>query len=258
MRLLRIELEAEETALPALVRFYGDELGLRASGSRSSLVFHVGTTVLAFRSVTGRRPFYHFALRAPRNRFEAAREWLTQAAPLLAEEGSDETTFEFPNWNAVACYAHDPCGNIAEVIAHRDLPEVSPAEGPFTAAELLGVCELGLVGSDTRAMASALETLGIRLWDGTVDIAGDIGFAGAPEGTLILAPVGRGWMPTRRPAEVHAAAVVARGRRDAEIAIPGTAYRVRTTVSDGAPARIAATDREEPSTSVAEGATHQA
>ena len=257
MRLLRIELEAEEGARPALARFYGDELRLRASQSRSSLGVHVGATLLEFRRVTGRRPFYHFALRVPRNRFAAAHAWLAERTSLLTEQDSDETVFEFPNWNAVACYAHDPCGNIVELIAHHDLADESRADGRFAGAELIGVCELGLVGPDTRAIASALEPLGIRLWDGTVESPGRIGFVGAPAGMFILAPVGRGWMPTGRPAEVHAATVLARGARDAEIAIPGTPYRVRTVVSDAARARIAAADDARPSTSVAEGATRE-
>lgn len=38
----------------------------------------------------------------------------------------------------------------------------SPDSGPFAPTELLGVCEIGLVGYDTPAMARALEALGIK------------------------------------------------------------------------------------------------
>lgn len=50
-------------------------------------------------------PFYHFALRVPRNRLAMARDWLARHAELLPDEDSGETTFHFDNWNAEACYA---------------------------------------------------------------------------------------------------------------------------------------------------------
>ena len=49
-------------------------------------------------------------------------------------------------------------------------------------------------------MARALEPLGIKLWDGTLDLPGRLAFMGGPDGTLILAAAGRGWMPTGRAA----------------------------------------------------------
>jgi hypothetical protein len=101
---------------------------------------------------------------------------------LLPDEESGETTFRFDNWNADACYAHDPCGNIVEVIAHHELPEESPESPAFSADELLGLCELGLVGADLRKMANALDTLGIPLWDGTVDEPGRLAFMGDRRG----------------------------------------------------------------------------
>ena len=228
MRLLVIELAAEQTTVPALARFYGDDLGFSTHGTDSRLDVRIGATRLRFRPVAGRRPFYHFAVRVPGNRFEAAREWLEGSAELLSERGSTETTFDFPSWSAVACYAHDPCGNILEVIAHRELPERGPEGEPFTGGEVLGVSELGLVGPDTRAMASALAALGLRLWDGTVDVPGRLAFVGGADGTLILAPAGRGWMPTDRPAEKHEVSVDVEGERDAAVAVPRTRHRVRT------------------------------
>jgi len=149
---------------------------------------------------------------------------------LLIEHDSNETTFQFPNWNAEACYAHDPGGNIVELIAHRGLPDESPNSGPFEATELLGVCEVGLVGHDPPAMARALEWLGVRLWDGTLEVPGRLAFMGAPDGTLILAPPGRGWMPTGRAAEPWAVEVEAVGVRNAEVTVPGTSHRVVTVI----------------------------
>jgi hypothetical protein len=217
MRILRIRLQVAKSRMEALERFYG-RLGVPAADDGG---FQIGATALEFTPASG-EPFYHFALRVPRNRFGSAREWLASRTELLAET-------EFDNWNAEACYAHDPAGNIVELIAHHELPEEAPVDRPFSGEELLGVCELGLVGPDTRSMAGALEELGIELWDGTLE-PGRLAFMGGRDGVLILTPTGRGWMPTDRPAEPHAVEAVVGGTRDDEAILPGTSHRIRTTV----------------------------
>lgn len=227
MRFLEVRLDAAEASGEQLAHFYGDRLGLPSAEGRWH-AFRAGSTVIDFSPARDAEPFYHFALRIPRNRFPAARDWLAAQAELLPDQESGETTFDFTNWNAVACYAHDPCGNIVEVIAHRELPEETPDGQPFTADELLGVCEVGIVGPDVRAMALSLEPLGIRLWDGTIDEPGRLAFMGGRDGVLILSPTGRGWIPTGRPAEVHRVETAVAGDRDAEVTLPGTPYRVQT------------------------------
>lgn len=224
MQFRHVTLLADETRAEALRDFYGHALGLPTAGP---LAFRLGTTTLEFLVAQG-EPFYHFAVRVPRNRFEAAREWLGERAELLPDQETGEARFDFSFWNAEACYAHDPCGNIVELIAHHELPEETPHGGPFSGGELLGVCELGVPGPDIPAMAKALAALGIELWDGTVDEPGRLAFMGARDGVLILAPLGRGWMPTGRPAEPWPADAVVSGRRDGEIVLPGTEHRVRT------------------------------
>jgi len=109
MHFLHVQLDAEEARAAALRPFYADELGFpNARGEGTRPVFEVGTTVIEFTPVGRGRPFYHFALRVPRNRFPAAREWLAEHTELLRDEVSGETTFRFDNWNADACYALDP------------------------------------------------------------------------------------------------------------------------------------------------------
>ena len=134
-------------------------------------------------------------------------------------------------WNAEACYALDPGDNIVELIAHHELPEESPEEGPFSGAELLGVCEVGLVVPDQREAARALEPLGIGLWDGTLDVPERLAFMGGRDGVLILTRPGRGWMPTGRPAEMHPVEAVVADPRGVEVTLPGTGHVVRTIVA---------------------------
>jgi catechol 2,3-dioxygenase-like lactoylglutathione lyase family enzyme len=170
--------------------FYGGVLGLPVDGE--TLV--VGETRLRFRIESG-DAFYHFALLVPGDRFAAAVAWARERVTLLGD------VFDFEAWEARAVYFHDPAGNIVELIAHRGLGE-NGRGGEFTADELLGFSELGLVG-DPPELRARLETAGLELWDGSVEGENRLGFVGEQGRTLILAPAGRGWLPTDRPAERH-------------------------------------------------------
>ncbi len=170
--------------------FYGDELGLPLD--RETIV--VGETRLRFRVENG-GAFYHFALLVPGDRFEAAVAWAQERVELLGD------VFDFDAWDARAVYFHDPAGSIVELIAHRGLEE-NGRTGSFAAEELVGLSELGIVGDPTELLRQ-LEADGLELWDGTVDEPDRLAFVGEKGRTLILAPPGRGWLPTARPAEAH-------------------------------------------------------
>jgi hypothetical protein len=228
MQILETRLQTAASTLLELESFYLDALALEVVESHG---YRVGTTTLAFQPVEAGRPFYHCALRVPRNRFAAAHDWLGRRAELLPSEATGETTFDFSAWNAEACYALDPGDNIVELIAHHELPEESPEKGPFSGAELLGVCEVGLVVPDQREAARALEPLGIGLWDGTLDVPERLAFMGGRDGVLILTRPGRGWMPTGRPAEMHPVEAVVADPRGVEVTLPGTGHVVRTIVA---------------------------
>jgi hypothetical protein len=170
--------------------FYGGELGLPLDGD----AILVGETRLRFRVEDG-GAFYHFALLVPGDRFEALLAWAQERVELLGG------VFDFENWNAHAVYFHDPAGNIVELIAHHGLEE-SGREGAFAATELLGFSELGVVG-DRPSLLLELEGLGLHLWDGAIEGRDRLAFVGERGRTFILAPIGRGWLPTDRPAEPH-------------------------------------------------------
>ena len=185
----------------------------------------IGETRLAFESSPG-EPFYHFALLVPGNRFDEALEWITERTKLLPDPESGEVVFDFDNWDALACYFHDPVGNIVELIAHRGIDE-SSTEGPFTAAELLGFSELGLVG-DKAELAAALQTeLGLEHWTGDLDHKARLAFVGEKARTFILSPEGRGWLPTGRPAEAHPCDVGLSDTRSGEAHIADSRFRIR-------------------------------
>lgn len=175
---------------PGLSAFYRDVLDLPIDGD----AIVVGETTLRFAPEDG-GAFYHFALLVPGDRFDAAHAWSRERVELLGD------VFESDAWDSQAVYFHDPAGNILELIAHRGLEE-NGREGPFSADELAGFSELGIVGDPALGL-QRLESRGLSLWDGTIEEPGRLAFVGEKGRTLILAPEGRGWVPTGRPAEAH-------------------------------------------------------
>jgi len=228
MRFLSVTLHAPAGRLLELAGFYG-RLGLEVqSDGERAISFRAGETELELVSSDG-EPFYHFALLVPGNRFEAAYAAAGSVAELLPERETGDTVFDSDNWSSLACYFHDPAGNIVELIAHRGLLETA-VDGEFRAAELIGLSELGLVG-DRPVMAAGLAgVLGLELWDGTLAEPTRLAFVGERARTLILAPPGRGWVPTGRAAEAHPVDAVLAGRRDAqlELAEGDVRYRLRS------------------------------
>lgn len=225
-RFLHVRLQAPAPSLGALADFYAARLGvapLEQTGERAD--FRIGETRLEFVPCAA-RSFYHFALLAPGNRFGAALDWAGGRTELLPDPETGDVVFDFSNWDAQACYFHDPAGNIVELIAHRGVGETS-ADGSFASAELFGLSELGLVG-DTVAMYAVLaRELALELWDGTVDEPGRLAFVGEKARTLILCPPGRPWLPTGRPAEPHPVDAVLSGPPDGEALLADSRYRVR-------------------------------
>ena len=194
MRFRHVGLQAPAGSASVLEEFYAERLGLEGGVT-------IGETRLTFESGQG-EPFYHFAWLVPGNRFDAALAWISERTQLLPDPETGEVIFDFANWDALACYFHDPVGNIVELIAHRGIDE-SSTEGPFSAAELVGLSELGLVGDKVELAAALHAELDLEQWDGDLDHDARLAFVGEKARTFILSPEGRGWLPTGRPAEPH-------------------------------------------------------
>ena len=228
MRLVDVRLATARAA--SVARCYQDVLGFARIHLGEGDVFacRVGETTLRLtEAVAGAEPFYHFALLVPGDRFYAAHDWLGERVRLLNNSETGSNVFSFDNWTALACYFLDPAGSIVEFIAHQGIAE-SGATGHFSTHELVGFSELGLVIADKRESAAVLEREArLTVFDGDVDAPDRLAFVGEQGRTLILSPVGRGWLPTGRPAEMHPLEVVLAAGGDALIALPGE-QRIRT------------------------------
>jgi len=211
--------------MESLAAFYGGTLGFAATALEShGVTIGVGETAVEFLPGAG-EPFYHFAFLVPGDRFDAALAWAAAGAERLPDEESGEVVFAFAAWDAQACYFHDPAGNIVELVAHRGIGE-SATTGAFRAEEIVGLSELGLVGDPTAMAEKLRERLGLPLWDGTLDEPGRLAFVGERGRTLILCPPGRGWLPTGRPAEPHAAEAIVVAAGTGDVALEAGLYRI--------------------------------
>jgi catechol 2,3-dioxygenase-like lactoylglutathione lyase family enzyme len=222
LRIARAELAVAAARLDDGAAFYEQTLGFAVERRRDRVVVPVGSDVLELVAAAGQTdPFHHFALLVPGDRFDAARSWLAARAETLTRDDG-ETVFPFDFWDAQAVYFHDPAGNIVELIAHAGTAERGAA-GAFSAAELEGLSEVGVVVDEPAAAVAALERdLELELWSGD---AAQLAFVGAKAHTLILAPPGRGWLPTGRPAEPHAATVTLSGGTEGEVLLAGSPER---------------------------------
>lgn len=205
LEITRLSLSAPCALLGELRAFYGDRLGLPVTDENSggfTMVLERARLVL---TPADGSPFHHFALLIAGDRFDAAMAWAVDRVELLPGD-ADEPVFDFSSWSARAMYFLDPAGNIVELIAHAGVCESGLDDAPFSAREIVGVSEAGLVVADLPAVADELHArAGLETWDG--DPAGGIAFLGRRAHTLILSAPNRGWLPTRRPAEAHPVAV---------------------------------------------------
>lgn len=175
-------------------RFYQEtlQLPLLASGPHFS-VLAVGSTTLMWQETAESQPFYHFALDLPCNQLDPARQWL-QARLDLLPNSDGQPLFRFDDWNADSVYFHDPDGNIVEGIARHNL--ANSVHRPFGPESWLRISEIGWPTDDLEQTTRDLQLPSWRDY-------GAFRAVGSETGLVLLVPPGRGWLPTRQPAEIH-------------------------------------------------------
>lgn len=191
-RLAQVKLQTHK--MDELRRFYGKTLGLPSAVSANgpdSLWIKTGPSELEFKQAApSTEPFYHFAWNIPENQFKEAKEWLSKRTPLLKDSTTGKDEVHFASWNAHAVYFRDPAGNIGEFIARHTLKNGTTKA--FSEQSLLCVSEIGLVTNDVKTISNDLSK---KLdWAKT---SGEMSFVGDEMGYLIVAPIGRPWLPDR-------------------------------------------------------------
>lgn len=142
--------------------FYRDVLELELVEDRDdSFTVQAGSTQVTFQSTTAyARPFYHFAMNIPENKFREAKSWIQARVTLIEEDGEDEVFFT--SWNAHSVYFEDPSGNIVELIARHNL--ANAISHPFASGDINGVSEVGVVANEVIPFVRALNEMGVPNW----------------------------------------------------------------------------------------------
>ncbi|MBE7681108.1 VOC family protein [Paenibacillus sp. P13VS] len=200
------EVKLHTSRLAEIKPFYRDTLGLKVDAvSDTSFTLQIGCTRMIFvQSETEHEPFYHFAWMIPKNRFQEAKAWAAARVELSTQDGEDETFSE--NWNSHSLYFEDPAGNILELIAHHNTHHKS--ERPFSAEDLLQVCEVGLVTEDVLSTVGELERMGLNRWRAISETFAQVGDV---SGLFIVVKKERIWFFSEQKAQRFPLEVVVQG-----------------------------------------------
>src|SRR5207253_1981130 len=118
---------------------------------------------------------------------------------------------------AFCLYFLDGGGNVVELIANPHLGD--GPDRPFGPGSLLEIAEIGVATADIGTTRSKVEEVfgSAVLWGGR---EGSLLTAiGDDHGVVVVAPVGRGWIPVGLPAQPLPTTIVAEGPRPAEVAL---------------------------------------
>lgn len=221
MRIHALRLEA---AAPDDLGAFYEDLGLPVVPATSGVAVSFGRTDVTFTQASGDdRPFYHYAVTVPANRFDDAYAWLDERVGVLADVETEKTRFEFGALlDATACYFRDPAGNIGELIARHSLDNEVPEDEVFGPQHLLAVSEIGIVVDDVPATADALVE-----HTGEPDLGGgdDFRMVGDQQGTFIVVGKSRPWFAAGDDPGVFPTRVTA--TVDAGYDAPGYPYEIR-------------------------------
>lgn len=192
--------------LEELHHFYGVTLGMRVSEINpveEAFTLQAGSTKMIFKHWNtasqvegkGRVPFYHFAWMIPTNQFQEAKQWAASRVRLSTDGERDETHSN--NWDSHSLYFEDPAGNIVELIAHHR--ENNEQERAFSVADILKVCEIGLVSEDVPATVHELEKAGLSRWGEGSDTFSPVGDR---NGLFIVVRKERVWFFSNQKAQI--------------------------------------------------------
>jgi catechol 2,3-dioxygenase-like lactoylglutathione lyase family enzyme len=187
MRIRRLTLATGD--LEGQAAFYAERLGLpvgEVGEDEIDVVLHE-STIRFRRADPGLDARYHFAINVPGDSIHEAVAWLRERVEPLAFDGDPVRS----DVGDGCVYFLDAGGNVVELIAS---PHVEGG-GDFGTESLIEVAEIGVASSDPPATVAAVEDAfgeGVY-WGGGPD--SELTAVGDRHAVVIVAPIGRGWIP---------------------------------------------------------------
>jgi catechol 2,3-dioxygenase-like lactoylglutathione lyase family enzyme len=179
--------------------FYGERLGLPVARDGDAIEVRLRHSTIRFEPAEpGLDARYHFAINVPRDSIHAAVAWLRERAEPLTLDGDPVRT----DVGAGCVYFLDAAGNVLELIAS---PHIEGEGDDFGPDSLIELAEIGVASADPAATSAAVEEAfgeGVRWSDSELTAVGD------EHAVVIVAPVGRGWIPVDLEARVLPTEVV--------------------------------------------------
>jgi catechol-2,3-dioxygenase len=218
MRIRRLTLATGD--LEGQAAFWG-RLGLPVLGDGDDAIeIRLRDSTIRFRRAEpGLDARYHFAINVPADSIHAAVAWLRGRQEPLTFDGDPVRT----DVGAGCVYFLDAAGNVVELIAS---PHIEGEGGPFGPESLIEIGEIGIAAVDVEATSAAVED---AFGEGVFwrDDESRLVAVGDRHAVVIVAPVGRGWVPVDLEARPLPTEVLAYGSEPREVTLPEGPYRFR-------------------------------
>ena len=157
------ELKIYSSKIKDQADFYSKVLGLKITNfTKEKVSLEFGKSILNIEYKPETTP-YHFAVNIPANKDLEALEWLKSKVEILKDGKNEIQDFDF--WNAKAIYFYDLDENIVELIARKNLNNLSNQK--FDSNQFLEISEIGVPTLDIEKEFNQLKSLtGIEIFDG--------------------------------------------------------------------------------------------
>ena len=220
MRIARITLATSD--LDGQEAFWGERLGLpvRRVGD-DELEVRLRSAAIRFRrGAAGLDARYHFAINVPRGSIDAAVAWMEERHELLTFDGDPVRT----DVGDGCVYFLDAGGNVVELISSPYLDQEDGAT--FRPGSLIEIAEVGIATADPAETATAVQELFGEsvVWGGGP--GSELTAVGDRRTVVIVAPVGRGWIPVDLAARPLPTEILASGAEPRERTLPEGPYRL--------------------------------
>jgi catechol 2,3-dioxygenase-like lactoylglutathione lyase family enzyme len=228
MRIFELVLACSD--LRSNAAFWGDRLGLPVRWLDDVLELPLSSSIIRYKlDAEVADPRYHFAINIPPGTIARAAEWIGDRHELLAFHGDPDeeegATIVRTDRGASSLYFLDGGGNVVELIANDHLG--NDHDESFGEHSLLEVAEIGIASRDVAATSAAVQgAFGAEvLWGGRR--GWKLTAIGDDHGVVIVAPIGRGWIPVGLQARPSPTTIVAAGPRALEVTLEEGPYRLR-------------------------------